>query len=231
MGEGEWAVTSVLAGVVVGFALDYAATWRRDRKTEKTENESVRLLLALQMEQTLERLRDFWNRVLNSDNARLGDPPREKAMAYALANETWPGWTRSAWDAQIGAVPRAFKPEKLRQVHHSYRQLDVLAAIYASLAAMAAAVTAAPQLSQAEAREKYQIPPISRRRSVFHIGPTASCPCSRAPPKTCSRGAIRSEVSSSASLRRIPVSAGLPDGRSGRSRGAAVGEETLPRAV
>lgn len=107
-----------LIGVVVGFLMELVATQWREHQTEKAEINSTRTMLALEVEQNLERLHDLWGAIEKAIPRYSGTGSLEEAeWAYALLSIPWPGWDRRAWDELTGRIPRALKSEKIRQVH------------------------------------------------------------------------------------------------------------------
>ncbi len=115
-----------VAGVIIGFALDFGATYLRDRRTEAAENESLRTLLALEIEHNLSRLRDLRDRGREAAKTTTGGPDGE---AYGLISIPWAGWRRTAWDTQGATLPRALRPDQIRRVYQLYDHLDQLESI------------------------------------------------------------------------------------------------------
>lgn len=136
-----------IIGVIIGFLLSQVAnvvTWLLSSKREK---QLVRLLVALEIEQNLALLGDYWHNVsLPPDEDEEESPPKGKEIeADRLARRAvlipLPVLSDKALNSQLGALPKALDETEIRLTWRVYEEIAQVKALHTWLLQVASAPT------------------------------------------------------------------------------------------
>ena len=109
-----------IIGVIIGFLLSQVANVMAWLLSAKREKQLVRLLLALEIEQNLALLGDYWHNVsLSPDEDEEDGPPKEKEVeADRLARRAveipLPVLSDNAFNSQLAVLPKALDETEIR---------------------------------------------------------------------------------------------------------------------
>jgi hypothetical protein len=124
-------------GVILGFIMSEIATWLRQRSSEKQQAQATRILLSLEIENNLQLLRSFWERVGKAGAEAKDRRTASWRTANTIADLPLPNWSHRAWESQLGVLPQALGSNTLlREVHAHHAQLDAIAAIRDKIAVL-----------------------------------------------------------------------------------------------
>jgi hypothetical protein len=129
-------IPGVIWGVILGFSLNAIATWLQEIRAEKRQARAVRTLLSLEIDQNLEILRDFWNKMKGVDDSGQSTSKDYLRLALRLIELPLPNWSHKAWESQMSLLVRALKDQEIKQVHNFHTQLDAISGIRSTLLAL-----------------------------------------------------------------------------------------------
>lgn len=128
-----------IIGVIVGFLLSQVATVITWLLSARREKQLVRLLVALEIEQNLALLNDYWHNVsLPPDEDEEENPPKEiEVEADRLARRAvlipLPVLSDMAFKSQLGALPKALNETSIRATWRVYEEIAQVKALHAWL--------------------------------------------------------------------------------------------------
>jgi hypothetical protein len=112
-----------LLGVIIGFMLNFACECYKENITKREERKSVRTLVRLEIQQNIEELQIFWDRLKKLDK-NIADPKlRISASITRLSTSPMPSWNYRALESQVSKLPTVFKSEKITQIQSNYKRL------------------------------------------------------------------------------------------------------------
>src|SRR5258706_843157 len=132
---------SIIA-VVVGFLLGQVANVTGWLISSRKEKRLSRLLVALEINQNLALIRDYWHNValppdMETDKARGVTTRVPEIEADRLARRAveipLPVMTNKALHSQLAVLPKALDEKTIRLTWHLYEQLDQVVALHAWL--------------------------------------------------------------------------------------------------
>ncbi|MDX6498102.1 MAG: hypothetical protein QOG23_1362 [Blastocatellia bacterium] len=130
-----------IVGVVVGFLLGQVANVTGWLISSRKEKRLSRLLVALEINQNLALLRDYWHNValppnVETDKARgVTRVPEIEAdrLARRAVEIPLPVMSNKALNSQLAVLPKALDEKTIRLTWHLYEQLDQVVALHAWL--------------------------------------------------------------------------------------------------
>lgn len=136
MSQADW---GSMIGVVVGFLLGQVANVTGWLISSRKEKRLIRLLVALEINQNLALLRDYWHNVAlppddeETDKARgVKRVPEIEAdrLARRAVEIPLPVLSNKALNSQLANLPKALDEEKIKLTWHVYEQLDQVQALH-----------------------------------------------------------------------------------------------------
>lgn len=128
-----------IIGVIVGFLLSQVANVVAWFFSSRKERLLVRLLVALEIEQNLALLRDYWHNVsLPPDDDEEEGSPKEieveaDRLARRAANIPLPVLSDTAFKSQLVALPKALDETTIRSTWRVYEEIAQAKALHAWL--------------------------------------------------------------------------------------------------
>jgi hypothetical protein len=120
---------ATLLGVIIGFSLNFVRESYKESRIRRYEQESVRTLVRLEIQQNIDELHIFWNRFKELDK-NITDPKRQiSARVIKLSKSPIPSWSYKAWESQMLKLPAAFKSEEIVQIQNSYKRLKQISSL------------------------------------------------------------------------------------------------------
>lgn len=113
---------STLLGVIVGFTLNFLRDLYKEDCSKKAETRSVRTLIKLEIQQNIDELEAFWNR-LQQQEVDSNNPQQISSKVFRLSKTPIPPWAHKAWESQMSKVPAVFKPLEIVQISNTYKKL------------------------------------------------------------------------------------------------------------
>ncbi len=138
MSQASW---GSIFGVVVGFLLGQMANVTEWLISSRKENRLIRLLVALEINQNLALLRDYWHNVTlppdeEMDRARgVTRVPEIEAdrLARRAVEIPLPVLSNKALNSQLAGLPKALDEKTIKLTWHVYEQLNQVEALHAWL--------------------------------------------------------------------------------------------------
>jgi hypothetical protein len=114
----------LLAGVLLGFALNEGAWWLRHRLLETTERKSIRAALELEYEHNRAAMMGLWQRV-TSDPMPVGTHEEQSLdKRYRLASATLPSWSHLMWQSNAAKLTRVLRDDEFNLLLDLHASLD-----------------------------------------------------------------------------------------------------------
>jgi len=122
-----------LVGVVVGFLLSQLAGLMRETATKKKVRRSIRTLLALELDQNLNLLKDYWHDVsLPADEDEPDENPTDRLVRRSR-EVPYPPLQAIAWQAHIDRTSEVLNENELKQVWQQYEIIQFLPTLHSRL--------------------------------------------------------------------------------------------------
>jgi len=122
-----------IIGTILGFLLnEVSSRWREKRKRQE-EEQSVRTLLAIEIDYDLKLLHEFWQELKQADKPEEDEKLREIRLARELAQSPLPSWTHRMWEGQVAYIASALNEHQIREVNAFHRRLESIAGIQRTL--------------------------------------------------------------------------------------------------
>ncbi len=123
-------ILGVLVGVVLGFLLHELSSLIRTKRKEKQQQQSVHTLIRIEIDQNLEKLRDFWGKVDPVDKNVMHS---DENFHHRLIETGLPQWSHKIWENQMSLSPMALNENELKKVHYCHEQLKKITALHSHL--------------------------------------------------------------------------------------------------
>jgi hypothetical protein len=122
---------TTLVGVVVGWALGYWATRRKDRKVER----NVRALLRVEIDENAAALRDYRESVQLRIESQTVQAAHFQQMHRADSHRLTdlPEWRHQAFEKLFSSLPSALNEEQIGEVGDFHRRIDKLTEAHAKI--------------------------------------------------------------------------------------------------
>jgi hypothetical protein len=118
------AVLTTLLGVVIGFVLSTLNQWLVDRRKERGEAESVRVILRLEIDTNIEALRQFWAKSTTSSDGTVMEPNNVYRYAQGLIDTPFPRFKQDAFRSQLHLLAKSLAEQQILDVFRVYDDLD-----------------------------------------------------------------------------------------------------------
>ncbi|WP_310429396.1 hypothetical protein [Chamaesiphon sp. VAR_48_metabat_135_sub] len=116
--------SATLLGVIIGFMLNFMRESYKENSTRREERQSVRTLIRLEIQQNIDELQIFWDRLKKLDK-NITDPKRQiSASVIKLSQSPIPSWSYKAWESQMSKLPTVFQSEEIVQIQSNYKRLN-----------------------------------------------------------------------------------------------------------
>jgi hypothetical protein len=118
------APTTTILGVILGFLLSSIREFYKENCAKREEMQSVRTLVRLEIQQNIDELQLFWDRLKKSDKSITNPKLQINTNVIQLSKSPIPSWSYRTWESQMSKLPTVFESEEIVQIQRNYKRLN-----------------------------------------------------------------------------------------------------------